>query len=70
MTTHLLKGWWGWLIVAQCLESNSEHRHLFPNGILPKRVAIFFVNPNTILVSLRNFGSKLMSSLVGDLCIV
>ena len=60
MTAHLLECWRDLIIVAQCLESDSDFCHFFPYGILPIRISIFLVDLNTIFVSLWNFNSQLL----------
>ena len=64
MATNLLKRGRWLRITFQYLESNSDLSHLLAYGILPQGIAVFTVDPDAIVVSLRNFDSKLMSPFV------
>jgi hypothetical protein len=46
------------------LECNSDDPHLIPYRILPKSVAVLFVQSDAVIPTLRGFNTKLVGPLV------
>ncbi len=58
VASHFLECRWRLFAIAQYFERNHHLRHFFPYDILPKRVPIFLVNSEAIIVHFRYFDTK------------
>jgi hypothetical protein len=68
VTPDILVGWGNLFVPIQYFEYNSDILHLLPYRILPESVAIFFIKPHTVIPTLLDINSKLVSTLVIPLC--
>jgi len=64
MTVDLLEARWDNLTVVQDFECDPHILHLLLHGILPKRVAVRFIERNSLVPVPRDFDPNLMVPLV------